>query len=40
MNLAPFNFFSSGTFVNRPNFGEPDGALAGRTIELQVRFRF
>jgi hypothetical protein len=40
LNLAPFNFFSSGTFVNRPNFGEPDGALAGRTIELQVRFRF
>jgi hypothetical protein len=40
LNLAPFNFFSSGTFVNRPNFGEPDGALAGRTIELQARFRF
>jgi hypothetical protein len=40
LNLAPFNFFSSGTFVNRPNFGEPDGALAGRTVELQARFRF
>jgi hypothetical protein len=40
LNLQQFNFFSSGTFVNRPNFGEPDGALAGRTIELQARFRF
>jgi len=40
LNLTPFNFFSSGTFVNRPNFGEPDGALAGRSIELQARFRF
>ncbi len=40
LNLAPFRFYSSGVFVNNPNFGEPDGALAGRTIELQARFRF
>lgn len=40
LNLQQFNFFSSGTFVNRPNFGEPDGALAGRVIEFQARFRF
>ncbi len=40
LNLAPFGFFSSGTFVNNPNFGEPDGALAGRVVELQVRIRF
>ncbi len=40
LNLAPFGFFSSGTFVNNANFGEPDGALAGRVVELQVRVRF
>ncbi len=40
LNLQPFGFFSSGTFVNRPNFGEVDGALAGRVIEFQARFRF
>lgn len=40
LNLAPFGFFSSGTFVNRGNFGEVDGALAGRQIEFQARFRF
>ena len=40
LNLAPFRFFSSGTFVNRPNFGEPDGALAGRRVEIQARFTF
>lgn len=40
LNLAPFRFFSSGIFVNRPNFGEPDGALAGRSVEFQARFRF
>jgi hypothetical protein len=40
LNLQQFNFFSSGTFVNRPNFGEPDGALAGRVVEFQARFRF
>ncbi|MGI9035008.1 MAG: hypothetical protein ACR2GD_03105, partial [Pyrinomonadaceae bacterium] len=40
LNLAPFGFFSSGTFVNNANFGEPDGALAGRVVELQIRLRF
>ncbi len=39
-NLAPFQSFSSGTFVNRPNFGEPDGLLAGRVVEFQARFSF
>lgn len=39
-NLAPFQSGSSGTFVNRPNFGEPDGVLAGRVIEFQARFSF
>lgn len=40
LNLAPFRSDSPGVFVNRPNFGEPDGALAGRTIEFQARFSF
>lgn len=40
LNLTPFGFFSSGTFVNNANFGEPDGALAGRVVEFQARFRF
>ena len=40
LNLAPFQAGSGGVFVTRPNFGEPDGALAGRVIEFQVRFSF
>ena len=40
LNLAQFNYYSPGVFVNRPTFGEPDGAYAGRTVELQARFRF
>jgi hypothetical protein len=40
LNLAPFQSGSAGVFVNRPTFGEPDGALAGRVIEFQVRFKF
>lgn len=40
LNLAPFQAFSGGVFVNRPSFGEPDGALAGRVIEFQARFSF
>ncbi len=40
LNLQQFGFFSSGTFVNRTNFGEVDGALAGRVVEFQARFRF
>lgn len=40
LNLARFNYYSPGVFVNNPNFGEPDGAYAGRTVELQARIRF
>ncbi|PWT91764.1 MAG: hypothetical protein C5B55_07560 [Blastocatellia bacterium] len=40
LNLAPFQSGSGGVFVNRPSFGEPDSALAGRVIELQARFSF
>jgi len=40
LNLAPFQSGSGGVFVTRPTFGEPDGALAGRIIEFQVRFKF
>ncbi|HEV8367509.1 MAG TPA: carboxypeptidase regulatory-like domain-containing protein [Pyrinomonadaceae bacterium] len=39
-NLAPFQAFSNGVFVNRPAFGEPDGVLAGRVVEFQARFSF
>ncbi len=40
LNLAPFQSGSDGVFVNRPSFGEPSAALAGRVIEFQVRFKF
>ena len=40
LNLANFQSDSAGTFVNNPNFGEPVGALAGRVVELQLRFSF
>ena len=40
LNLAPLGFFSSGTFIENPNFGRADAGLAGRVIELQARFRF
>lgn len=40
LNLVPFQAGSGGVFVNRPTFGEPDGALAGRVIEFQARFSF
>ncbi len=49
LNLAPFGFFSNGTIVAfgdpanptyNPQFGVPDGALSGRQVELQARFRF
>jgi carboxypeptidase family protein/TonB-dependent receptor-like protein len=40
LNLAPFQAGSGGVFVNRPTFGEPDSALAGRVIEFQARFSF
>lgn len=39
-NLAPFQSGSGGVFVNRPTFGEPDGVLAGRVVEMQLRFSF
>lgn len=39
-NLAPFNSGSSGTFVTRSTFGQPDGVLAGRVVEFQARFSF
>lgn len=40
LNLKPFGFFSDGTFVENPNFGRADGALAGRVVELQARLSF
>ncbi len=50
LNLRQFNFFDRGTIVAdaydpsnpvyNPNFGEPSGALAGRVVEFQARFRF
>ena len=40
LNLQPFGFAGGGTFVDRPDFGQVTGALAGRTGEFQARFRF
>jgi hypothetical protein len=41
LNLIPFGFFSAGTFIeNSFFFGRSDGGLAGRVVELQVRFSF
>jgi hypothetical protein len=40
LNLIPFAFQSNTTFVEDANFGRPSGALAGRSIELQVRITF
>ncbi len=40
LNLIPFQFNDVDTHVESPNFGRPGGALAGRSIELQVRFTF
>jgi hypothetical protein len=41
LNLAPFNFYDSSTFVDNPQFfGRPTSALAGRVVELQARFSF
>ncbi|MEO8042687.1 MAG: TonB-dependent receptor [Acidobacteriota bacterium] len=49
LNLTGFGFFDNGTFVARGDrfnpvsnqqFGEPSGALAGRTVEFQARFSF
>ncbi|MBV9610959.1 MAG: TonB-dependent receptor [Acidobacteriaceae bacterium] len=40
LNLIPFPFADPVTHVEDANFGRPKGALAGRSIELQVRFTF
>ncbi|MGH9583290.1 MAG: hypothetical protein ACRD4O_10170, partial [Bryobacteraceae bacterium] len=42
LNLQPFTFGASDidTRIENPNFGRPDAALAGRSIELQVRLSF
>ncbi len=40
LNLIPFQFGDNSTRVENNNFGRPSGALAGRSIELQVRFSF
>ncbi len=40
LNLIPFQFGDVDTHVESPNFGRPSGALAGRSIELQVRLTF
>ncbi len=40
LNLAPFNFFDSSTFVDNGTFGRATTGLAGRTIEFQARFSF
>ncbi len=40
LNLIPFAFGDLDAHVENPNFGRPSGALAGRSIELQVRLTF
>ena len=41
LNLAPFRFFSPGTFAdNNVFFGRADSALSGRVVELQAKFSF
>jgi hypothetical protein len=40
LNLAPFGFYSQGTFADNQFFGRADTALSGRVIELQARFSF
>ncbi|HEY0080274.1 MAG TPA: TonB-dependent receptor [Pyrinomonadaceae bacterium] len=40
LNLLPFNYGDDNTFVTSPNFGRARGALAGRVVEFQGRFRF
>ena len=39
-NIAPFQNFSNSTRVDRINFGEATALLAGRVIEMQLRFSF
>jgi len=40
LNLIPLSFVQNTAHVEDPNFGRPVGALAGRSIELQVRITF
>ncbi len=40
LNLDNFQFGDDSTFVDRGQFGIAQRALAGRTVELQVRFNF
>ncbi len=40
LNLANFGFGDSATFADRSQFGRVENALAGRTVELQIRFNF
>ncbi len=40
LNLIPFQFGDLDAHIENPNFGRPSGALAGRSIELQVRMTF
>jgi hypothetical protein len=39
-NFAPFQNFSNSTRVDRIEFGTPTALLAGRVIEMQLRFSF
>lgn len=39
-NLAPFQNFSDSTRVDRIQFGTPTALLAGRVVEMQIRFSF
>lgn len=40
LNLQPFRFDSNATHADRPTFGQADGGLAGRVVELQARLNF
>jgi hypothetical protein len=40
LNLDNFQFGDDSTFVDRTQFGKAQRGLAGRTVELQVRFNF
>jgi hypothetical protein len=40
LNLVPLSFIQNTAHVEDPNFGRPSGALAGRSVELQVRITF
>lgn len=40
LNLDNFGFGDSSTYVDRAQFGKAERGLAGRVVELQVRFNF